>query len=189
MGGALTHQVLGTSSPTETEVNVAVRKLQAQNRKHQDIFITSEFSNEQIEIKIGDYVESRYASASEYGLTQLGYVTQLGGLGEDDTNKVTIRFPDDGELLEHIELLYSVREQQVPKEWIKLVGDQVKEYWYARQVDAIARVMVDDATELPSSPLPKKSSPLKRLQSSTGLPELTPQSRVAIMEKSPCQNP
>merc|ERR1711964_615733 len=164
MGGALTHQVLGTSSPTETEVNVAVRKLQAQNRKHQDIFITSEFSDEQIEIKIGDYVESRYASASEYGLTQLGYVTQLGGLGEDDTNKVTIRFPDDGEY-------YSVREHQVPKEWIVLVGDQVKEWTFAG-VDAIARVMVDDAAELPSSPLPENSSPLERLQSSTGIPEL-----------------
>merc|ERR1711964_743736 len=64
-------------------------------------------------------------------------------------------------------------------EWIKLVGDQVKEWTFAG-VDAISRVMVDDTAELPSSPLPENSSPLKRLQSSTGLPELTPQSRVAI---------
>merc|ERR1711964_314229 len=156
MGGALTHQALAaTSSPTETEVNVAVRKLQDQNRNYEDIFITSEFSDEQIQVKIGDYVDAKHPSTSEYGLTQLGYVTQLGGLGEDDTNKVTIRFPDDGEI-------YSVREQQVPKEWIKLVGDQVKEWTFAG-VDAISRVMVDDAAELPSSPLRENSSPLERL--------------------------
>merc|ERR1711964_738932 len=156
MGGALTHQVLGASFPVpEKEVNDAVRKLQDQNRNYEDIFITSEFSGEQIQVKIGDCVDAKHPLWSEFDIiTKLGYVTQLGEHGKKDTNKVTIRFLDDGE-------------HTIPKKWIERVGDEVD------YVDTIACVMVDDAAELPSSPLPKRSSPLKRLQSRIGLPKRT----------------
>merc|ERR1711964_105138 len=151
MGGALTHQVLGASFPVpEKEVNDAVRKLQDQNRNYEDIIITSEFSGEQIQVKIGDCVDAKHPPWSEFDIiTKLGYVTQLGEHGKKGTNKVTIRFLEDGE-------------HPIPKKWIERVGDEVD------YVDTIARVMVDDAAELPSSPLSKRSSPLKRLQSRTG---------------------
>merc|ERR1711964_805973 len=140
--GALTHQ------------NDAVRKLQDQNRNYEDIFITSEFSGEQMQVKIGDCVDAKHPLWSEFdSITKLGYVTQLGEHGKKGTNKVTIRFPEDGE-------------HPIPKKWIERVGDEVD------YVDTIARVMVD-AAELPSSPLPKRSSPLKRLQSRIGLPKRT----------------
>merc|ERR1711964_605978 len=92
-------------------------------------------------------------SGLSYSITKLGYVTQLGEHGKKGTNKVTIRFLED--------------EHPIPKKWIERVGDEVD------YVDTIARVMVDDAAELPSSPLPKRSSPLKRLQSRIGLPKRT----------------
>merc|ERR1711900_152142 len=99
-----------------------------------------------IQVKIGDCVDAKHPLWSEFNTTKLGYVTQLGEHGKKGTNKVTIRFLDDGE-------------HPIPKGWIESVGDEVD------YVDTIARVMVDDAAELPSSPLPKRSSPLKRLQS------------------------
>merc|ERR1711964_630037 len=162
MGGALTHQVLGASFPVpEKEVNDAVRKLQDQNRNYEDIFITSEFSGEQIQVKIGDCVDAKHPLWSEFDTTKLGYVTQLGEHGKKGTNKVTIRFLDDGE-------------HPIPKGWIESVGDEVD------YVDTIARVMINDAAELPSSPLPKRSSPLKRLQSRTGLPKRTRRKQRAV---------
>merc|ERR1711964_898444 len=86
-------------------------------------------AGEQIQVKIGDCVDAKHPLWSEFDTTKLGYVTQLGEHGKKGTNKVTIRFLDDGE-------------HPIPKGWIESVGDEVD------YVDTIARVMVDDAAEL-----------------------------------------